>query len=186
MTSKTEDTMASLTNSNTVIKSGEAAQHSPATMPSEVYLVHYHIDGETPRYVDAVHSTWAKAMAYSGLKLGLSIPTDQQCAQAYANDGEWVLASTDGNAGCIIKRHTVNNETNVAGPSVPNVVYIILAVQSAKMDNGFVFWAVGFAVARIYSDHWSAQNACEECRQEIEATGGWQRVFTKLMRFEVL
>ncbi|KAL8837132.1 MAG: hypothetical protein Q9176_005875 [Flavoplaca citrina] len=186
MTSKTVDTIASLTNSNTVIKSGEAAEHSPVTMPIAVYLVLYTIDGETPHYVDTVHSTWAKAMAYSGLKLGLSIPTDEQCAQAYVNDGEWVLASTDGNAACIIKRHTVNNETNVAGPSEPNFVYIILAVQSAKMDTGFVFWVVGFAVARIYSNRWSAQNACEECRQEIEATGGWQRVSTKLMRFDVL
>ncbi|KAL9634906.1 MAG: hypothetical protein Q9204_002815, partial [Flavoplaca sp. TL-2023a] len=144
MISKTEDTMASLTNSNTVIKSGEAMPYSPATIPIEVYLVLYTIDGETPHYVDTVHSTWAKAMAYSGLKLGLSIPTDEQCARAYVNDGEWVLASTDGNAACIIKRHTVNNETNVAGPSEPNVVYIILAVQSAKMDSGFVFSVVGF------------------------------------------
>ncbi|KAL8877919.1 MAG: hypothetical protein Q9198_004162 [Flavoplaca austrocitrina] len=186
MTFKTEDTMASLTNSNTVIKSGEAAQHSPATMPIEVYLVLYTIDGETPHYFDSVHSSWAKAMAYSGLKLGLSIPTDQQCAQAYVSDGEWALASIDGNAECIIKRHIVSNDVNDAEPSDPNFVYIILAVQSAKMENGFVFWAVGFAVARIYSNHWSAQNACEEFRQEIEASGGWQRVFTKLMRYEVL
>ena len=185
MTSKTDGTMASLKNSNTVIKSGEAAEHSPTTMPIEVYLVLYTIDGETPHYVDTVHSTWAKAMAYSGLKLGLSIPTDHQCAQAYVNDGEWVLASTDGNAECTVKRHIVNNDTNDAGPSNPSTVHIILAVQSGKLDCGFIHWAVGFAVARVYSTHWSAQNACEECRQEIEAFGRWRRVFTKILTFEV-
>ena len=54
------------------------------------------------------------------------------------------------------------------------------------MDSGFIFSVVGFVVVRVYSNRWSAQNACEECRQEIEATGGWQRAFMKLMRFEVL
>ncbi|KAI4277168.1 MAG: hypothetical protein LQ337_001987 [Flavoplaca oasis] len=185
MTSKIEDTLATLTNSNTVIKSDEAAQQSPATMPTEVYLVLYTIDGETPHYVDAVHRTWAKAMAYSGLKLGLSIPTDEQCGQAYINDGEWVLSSADGNAECFIKRHTVNNDANDAEPSNLNTVYIILAVQSAKMDSGFLFSVVGFVVARVYANYWSAQNACEECRQEIEAFGRWKRVFMKLLTFEV-
>ncbi|KAL9024489.1 MAG: hypothetical protein Q9180_007888 [Flavoplaca navasiana] len=185
MSSQTENPLAILTNSNTVIKSDEAAQHSPVTMLNEVYLVHYHIDGETPRYVDEVHSTWEKAMAYSGLKLGLSIPTEQQCAQAYVNDGEWALGSPNGNAECLIKRHTVINDTNDAGHTDSNFVYIIVAVQSGTMDCGFVFDAVGFVVARVYANEWSAQNSCEECRQEIEAIGRWKRAFMKILTFDV-
>lgn len=182
MTSQIEDALANLTTSNTVVENHKVAQNSPITIPNEVYLIFYHVEGETPRYVDAVFHTWESAMAYSGLKVGLNLPTSQQCVQGSGKEDEWALVSTDGNAECIVERYIVNND---GGATDPNKVFLVLAVQSGPMNTGFVFWAVGFVVVRVYSNYWRAEDSLQECREEVEAAAGWKNVFMKVMRFDV-